>query len=274
MIIEAFGSLDPETAQYEMPVEKYAEVLAELKPKFIHHPGSKERLQALLQELGCDLDKTYFDVPRMRPATSDEYLTTGIAYAFHPHRDTWYSAPFSQQNWWIPISQIVPQNAMVFHPRYWTQGVHNGSRRYNYDEWNRTSRYTAAKHIWNGTCDQPKPEEPVKLDPQVRVVPETCGILLFFGNQLHSTVPNTSGRTRCSIDFRVIHINDVVERREAPNVDSECTQPRYGTSCAAATSSASTRTSHLRMSERQRLRRSGPERTRRQRPWRVGGCWL
>jgi hypothetical protein len=223
LISEAFGSQDPETAQYEMPVEEFAKLLADLKPRFIHHPGSKERIQALLQELGCDLDKTYFDVPRMRTATSDEYLTTGIAYAFHPHRDTWYSAPFSQQNWWIPIYQIVPENAMAFHPRYWTQGVRNGSRRYDYDEWNRTSRYSAAQHIKNDTRDQPKPEEPVELDPQVRVVPEAGGVLLFSGNQLHSTVPNTSGRTRFSIDFRVVDVDDVIARREAPNVDSECT---------------------------------------------------
>ena len=223
LISEAFGSLDPETAQYETPVEEFAKLLADLKPRFIHHPTSKERIQALLQELGCDLDKTYFDVPRMRTATSDDYLTTGIAYAFHPHRDTWYSAPFSQQNWWIPIYQIVPENAMAFHPRYWTQGVLNGSRRYDYDEWNRTSRYSAAQHVKSDTRDQPKPEEPVELDPQVRVVPEAGGVLLFSGNQLHSTVPNTSGRTRFSIDFRVVDIDDVIARREAPNVDSECT---------------------------------------------------
>ena len=91
LIRDAFGSLDPETAQYHMPVEQYAAVLAELKPKFIHHPDSKRLIKQMLSETGCDLEKTYFDVPRMRTATSDDYLTTGIAYAFHPHRDTWYS---------------------------------------------------------------------------------------------------------------------------------------------------------------------------------------
>ena len=67
----AFGKLDPETAQYNMPVEKYAALLAELKPKFIHHPESKRCIQGMMRELGCDLDITYFDVPRMRTATSE-----------------------------------------------------------------------------------------------------------------------------------------------------------------------------------------------------------
>jgi hypothetical protein len=81
---EAFGTLDPQTAQYSLAVERYARVLAELKPKFIHHPESKRLVRGLLRELGCDPNETYFDVPRLRSSTSDNYLTTGIAYAFHP----------------------------------------------------------------------------------------------------------------------------------------------------------------------------------------------
>ena len=82
--------------------EKCAEILAELKPKFIHHPKSKEYIQGILAEVGCDPEKTYFDVPRMRTAFPGDYLKTGIAYAFHPHRDTWYSASMCQINWWMP----------------------------------------------------------------------------------------------------------------------------------------------------------------------------
>jgi hypothetical protein len=223
MIQEAFGKRDPELAQHEMPVEEYAALLADLKPQFIHHPDAKKFIQGILSELGCDPVKTYFDVPRMRTATSENYLTSGIAYAFHPHRDTWYSAPFNQINWWMPIYEILPSNGMAFHPRYWSQPLRNGSREYNYDEWNRTSRGEAAKHIKTDTRKQPKPEEPVELDPQIRLVPPVGGLILFSGAQLHSTVPNDSGRTRFSIDFRTVNYDDVCAHRGAPNIDSECT---------------------------------------------------
>lgn len=159
----------------------------------------------------------------MRTSASDEFLTSGISYVFHPHRDTWYSARYSQLNWWIPIYPVVPESVMAFHPHYWTNPVRNGSSRYNDYDWDRASRPAAAKHVKTDTRDQPKPEEPVQLDPQVRVVPEAGGVMLFSGNPLHSTVPNTSGRTRFSIDFRTVNIDDVVARREAPNVDSEGT---------------------------------------------------
>jgi hypothetical protein len=223
MIQNAFGSLDPLKAQYSMPVENYVEILAELKPKFIHHSESKQLIKNVLKEFGCDLSKTYFDVPRLRTATSDRYLTTGIAYAFHPHRDTWYSAPFCQLNWWLPVYEIQSENSLAFHPRYWTQPLRNGSNRYNYYRWNEDSRKNAAKHIKTDTRDQPRPEEPVEIDPQTRIVCKAGGIILFSGSQLHSTVPNTAGRARFSIDFRTVHLHDVAARNGAPNIDSACT---------------------------------------------------
>ncbi len=124
------------------PSRRFAAILAKLKPEFIHHARSKELTRDLLVELGCDPDKTYFDVPRLRTSTSDDYLSTGISYAFHPHRDTWYSAPQCQINWWLPIYDVVPENVMAFHPTFWSRGVRNGSCDYNYAEWNRTSRLT------------------------------------------------------------------------------------------------------------------------------------
>jgi len=222
MIEEAFEGRDPETAQPEMDVQDYAALLADLKPRFIHHPRSKDCIRAILTDFDCDPERTYFDVPRMRTSTSDNYLTTGIAYAFHPHRDTWYSAPFAQQNWWLPIYDVSADNVVAFHPRYWEQGIRNSSRDYDYEEWNRTSRPDAARHIGTDTRKQPKADEEIELDPQLRPVMPVGGMMLFAGAQLHSSVPNISGRTRFSIDFRVVSLDDLEAGHSAPNVDSEC----------------------------------------------------
>lgn len=223
MLEQAFAPHEPEMAQFSTSVEAYAKLLGDLKPRFIHHPECKQLLPALLARHGCDPQKTYFDVPRMRSSTSDEYLTTGIAYAFHPHRDTWYSAPFSQINWWLPIYPLTPDNCMAFHPRYWSRGLANGSHAYNYQEWNRRSRFNAAEQIGSDSRPQPKALEPVELEPDIRLLPPPGGLILFSAAQLHSSVPNTSGRTRFSIDFRVIHLDDVLALGGAPNVDSHCT---------------------------------------------------
>src|SRR5215210_2543549 len=223
LIEEAFGDLDPRTAQDHMAVEDYAALLSELKPRFIHHPRSKECIQQMLGELGADPEKTYFDVPRMRTSTSGGYLTSGIAYAFHAHRDTWYSAPMCQLNWWLPIYEVESDNVMAFHPRYWSEAVPNSSNEYNYYEWNATSRKDAAKHVKKDTRKQPKATEPLDPDPQIRVVGPPGSALIFSAAQMHSSVENTTGRTRFSIDFRTVHLDDVVARRGAPNVDSAST---------------------------------------------------
>jgi hypothetical protein len=225
---DAFAPLDPEDAQHELPVERFAAVLAELKPRFIHHPESKRLIRAVLAEFGCDPERTYFDVPRLRSSTAGGYLTTGIAYAFHPHRDTWYSAPTCQLNWWIPLSELREDNGLAFHPRYWSEPLANGSRDYDYAEWNRTSRFSAVSQIGRDTRRQPKPEEAVDVAAELRPLCPVGGTLLFSAAQLHASVPNDSGRTRYSIDFRSVHRADVERGRGAPNVDSSCTGTSLG----------------------------------------------
>ena len=207
-----------------MNVDDYAALLGKLKPAFIHHPKSKRHLQNIFDELGIDRTKTYFDVPRMRSSTSDGYLTTGIAYAWHAHRDTWYSAPACQVNWWMPIFEIESDNAMAFHPRYWTHPVKNSSNGYNYYQWNKLHRGTnVAKMTKEDNRPLPRATEPMELDPQIRIICPVGGIILFSAAQMHSSVPNTSGVTPWSADFRTAHIDDAVARLGAPNIDAACT---------------------------------------------------
>jgi hypothetical protein len=223
MLTQAFAPLDPRDAQHHFAVAKYAEILGELKPRFIHHPECKKLLPEMLKSLGCDAEETYFDVPRLRTATSHDYLSTGIAYAFHPHRDTWYSAPFCQINWWLPVYPLTNDDCMAFHPQYWSSAVRNTSHIYNYQEWNRQSRFSAAKQIGKDDRPQPKALEVIEPVPDIRLLPPVGGMIVFSGAQLHSTVPNTSGRTRVSIDFRTVNASDAARRHGAPNVDSRCT---------------------------------------------------
>ncbi len=224
LIEDAFAPLNPETAQFELPVERFAEILGELKPRFIHHAESKRHVTNILTELGCNLEQTHFDVPRLRSSTSDSYLTTGIAYAWHPHRDTWYSAPLCQLNFWLPVYDIVSDNAMAFHPAYWNKGVPNNSSDYNYYVWNKLHRGPeVAKLVKEDPRPLPRSTETLALEPQLRLLCPVGGVLMFSGAQMHSSVPNTSGRTRFSIDFRSVHLADAAQRRGARWTDEQCT---------------------------------------------------
>ena len=219
---QAFAPHDPRDAQHYMPVDEYVQILKALKPTFIHHPECKVAIRDILDDLSCDLERTYFDVPRLRTVTDGEYLTSGLGYAFKPHRDTWYSPPMCQINWWLPIYPIESENAMAFHPKYWNRPVKNDSSTFDYQDWQHTGRKTAGRHVTKDTRKQSEAREPLDLDNQLRIVTEPGGLLIFSAAHLHSTVPNTAGRTRLSIDFRTVHLADLTAERGAPNLDSTC----------------------------------------------------
>jgi hypothetical protein len=225
---QAFAPHHPTDAQHHMTTEQYSEILATLKPAFIHHPKCKELIREILDEKKCDLQRTFFDVPRLRTATSDDYLTSGLAYAFKPHRDTWYSPPQCQLNWWLPVYELQADSCMAFHPNYWDQPLKNSSSEFNYQDWNDRGRKAAHNQGKKDTRRQSEALEPVKLDPQLRLVSEPGSLIIFSAAHLHSTVPNTSGRTRFSIDFRTVHLDELMTNGGAPNVDSACTGTTIG----------------------------------------------
>jgi hypothetical protein len=224
MIREYLPFTDPQKAQYELEVTAYAEILGKLKPAFIHHRESKKFIQKIPAENNTDLSSTYFEVPKMRSSTSDGYLTAGIAYAWHPHRDTWYSAPQSQINWWLPVFEIESENTMTFFPKYWDLEVKNNSDGYNYYEWNEKYRGThVTKYLNSDPRPLPKPIDNIDTSEEIRIVCPVGGMILFSGAHLHGSVENTSGKTRFSIDFRTINLADLQQRSGAPNVDSSST---------------------------------------------------
>lgn len=224
----AFAPYHPCDAQHDLPVEKYVAILADLKPKFIHHPRCKELIPAMLADFGCDLEQTYFDVPRLRTACSGDYLRSGLAYAFKPHRDTWYSPPMCQLNWWLPIYPFESDAGMVFHPQYWDRPIQNSSHEFNYQDWNENGRRQAINNVKQDTRRQSEALEEIESDPQLRLVTPPGGLIIFSAAQLHSTAENRTGQTRLSVDFRTVHLGDLAIRHGAPNIDSHCTGTTIG----------------------------------------------
>jgi hypothetical protein len=219
----AFAPRHPQQAHEELDVTETVEILARLKPQFIHHPQTRSQLQRLLIDAGCDRHQTYQDVPRLRVAYPADYLTAGLAYAHHPHRDTWYSAPLCQLNWWMPIYDFDANQGMAFHPRYWGASIKNNSADFNYYRWNADGRKNAAQHVKSDARAQPHAVEPLDLEPDVRLVVPAGGIILFSGTHLHSTVRNETARARWSIDFRTVNIDDLANGRGPLASDSAST---------------------------------------------------
>ncbi len=222
LIEEAFGDLDPISAHEYLPVEDYVKILGALKPGFTHSPRSKELLREVMADFGADLGRTYFDLPKLRVVPPASYLNAGLGYNYTPHRDTWYSAPQSQNNWWAPIRGVTDKSCMAFHPEYWQQPAINTSAEFDAYEWNRSARRDAALYIKS----DPRPHPRLSGSgpgSQVRILGDAGSILSFSGAQLHATVPNTTRQARFSFDFRTVHLDDLITNGGPANVDSSST---------------------------------------------------
>ena len=207
MITELFAPHDPITITQVYSPDELADMLIEFKPRWIHDPRSMEHVRAIAKALGCEPEKIHADVPKLRTAFPQGGLSTGIAYAFQAHRDTWYGGPKAQLNWWMPVWPVAENNIMEFYPHGFGAQVENNSGDYDY--------YVA--NTWRGNIKSfsggkdarvhPAPTHGIGPDDtRLTVVPPLGGIMLFSGDQLHASIPNTSGITRYSIDFRTVDV--------------------------------------------------------------------
>jgi ectoine hydroxylase-related dioxygenase (phytanoyl-CoA dioxygenase family) len=215
-----FEPYDPQEAHEHFDKNEMAAMLGSWKPKFIHSSRSKQLVCEIIRAAGLSADDTYYDVPKPRTSFPVGHLTTGIAYAFPWHRDVWYSAPSQQINWWLPIFPVRDDNAMSFDLPSFDRPVPNTSDTFDYYENNIARKTTAAQVTEERQARPAAPDHhPANHLP---VLPAPGAVLLFSGAHLHTSIPNTSQRSRYSVDFRTVDVTDLRSGRGAPVVDARC----------------------------------------------------
>jgi hypothetical protein len=220
-LAELFRPHDPEHAHEHFDPAEMAKILGSWKPSFIHSDLSKKLVRGIITEAGLPAEYTHYDLPKPRTSFPVGHLTTGVAFAFPWHRDVWYSAPAQQLNWWLPIFAAREDNAMSFDLPSFDRQVPNSSGSFDYYE-NNARRLTTAASV-----TKERQARPGALDHKAAhdlvVLPAPGAVLLFSGAQLHTSIPNTSGRARYSVDFRTVDARDLLAGRGAPLVDVHCT---------------------------------------------------
>lgn len=220
-LTELFLPHDPEHAHEHIEPAAMAKLLGEWKPRFIHSDVSNKLVREIIQAAGLAAEDTHYDVPKPRTSFPVGHLTTGVAFAFPWHRDVWYSAPAQQINWWLPVFPVREDNSMAFDLHYFDKAVPNDSDAFDYYE-NNAGRLSTAAQVTGERQSRPGA---VDHTPHyaLPVLPAPGEVLLFSGAQLHTSIPNTSGRARFSVDFRTVNAGDLVAGRSAPLVDARCT---------------------------------------------------
>jgi hypothetical protein len=218
---ELFSPYDPQYVHEDVDPAEMARMLGAWKPKFIHDETSKRLARTIAAEAGFAPEQTYFDVPKPRTSFPQGHLNTGIAFAFPWHRDTWYAAPAQQINWWLPIYPVTAKNAMAFDPSGFDRAIPNDSERFDYYRHNAGRKDTATQVL---NEEQARPGAAAHhAGSELIVLPSVGSVLIFSGAQLHTSIPNVSGLSRYSIDFRTVDATDLTAGRGAPTVDVRCT---------------------------------------------------
>jgi hypothetical protein len=220
-ITRAFdGETEHQSLHEKMPVADFVEHVSRLKREFTNHVRSKEMIRDFVREIGADPRDFLLDVPRIRVVPHYDYLHAGVSYAYLPHRDTWYGGVACQINTWMPVYSISPDQTMMINPGYFTKPVRNTSADWSLADWVNVQRPLATQNITEESRVHPVPLEEIDQSSEVRVAANSGEILVFSGSHLHGTVPNRTAQTRFSVDFRLMHLGDLMEKRGAANVDS------------------------------------------------------
>jgi hypothetical protein len=216
---EAFALSDPTSAHREFKVEEFVRRSAPVKSRFTNDQKTRALCRDLIVDMGCDPDRTYFDLPRLRVVPPTAYLSTGVSYNYKPHRDTWYAHPRQLINYWIPVFDSLENTVMSMYIDYFRTAVQNKSNEWDYEEWVKNSRFSAAANVGVEARPHPVPVEDVASSTDLRIIQNAGDIMMFSTCQLHASAPNTADTTRFSYDLRTLNIDDLVEERGPQNID-------------------------------------------------------
>lgn len=186
----------------------------------------EEHAQALLRDMaasiGFDRRQTAFDPARLRVIAHGASENPRAAPVYYAHRDTWYAHPSSVVTIWTALDDLSAEETFVFYPERFRTPVTNDSSIFDYDAW--VARGWSLKIGWQDREASTKARYPQVLGAEDHGPEEgfSCGrgdILLFAGAHFHRTLPQTRGRTRFSLDARLVHLGDHAQGLGAPNVD-------------------------------------------------------
>lgn len=214
------GETDHQALHTMMPVTEFVERVTALKRQFTNCLEVKEMIHKFALEIGIDPTEYLFDVPRIRVVPNYNYLHAGVSYAYKPHRDTWYGNADCQINTWMPVYTIAPDQTMMINPGYFSTPVKNSSVDWSLADWINVQRPLAKTNVTEETRIHPVPQEEIQTSSELRIAGNEGEVITFSGSHLHGTVANLTDKTRFSIDFRLIHLQDLLTGRGAPNVDS------------------------------------------------------
>jgi hypothetical protein len=232
LVREAWAALEtelgenPRESQFRMTDGDFFDRIGQLRKAIYTGPRFHALVAAVLQGRGFDPTRTACDPARLRVISHKGYENPAAAPIYYAHRDTWYAHSQAEITWWVPLHDVTPAETFVFYPDWFDRLVPNNSEAFDHDNW---TRHGAALRIGWQNPEHGRthiyPGQVGEFDPgrEVGFAAAAGDVVLFAGAHFHQTRKNATGRTRFSLDFRTVDLEDHASGGGAPNADNRST---------------------------------------------------
>lgn len=228
LVRDAFADIeDPRLAHERLPNDEMFARVKDLRRTFYCAGEWRRRMERVVEARGFPLGRAAFDPLRLRLVASGGHRIPAAAPLYGVHRDVWYAHPPCLVTWWLPLHGVGPDDAFAFYPDAFGVPAPNDSEIFDYGQWVKDGPDLKIgwQHIEDGERAPFPALRPDRGDPgalmerrEVVALPEPAE-LVFSGAHLHGTLPQSTGQTRFSLDFRFVPLDDLEEGRGAPVVD-------------------------------------------------------
>ncbi len=213
---------DPRAAHCRFDDAELFERIGRIRRAIYTEAGAHALLRAMAASVGFDAPRTAFDPARLRAIVHGAADNPRAAPVYFPHRDTWYGHPQSVVTIWTALDDLSESETFIFYPRRVDAPVANESECCDYDAW--VAKGWSLKVGWQDRDSSLRAHYPGVLGAEDYGPPqgfacEAGAVLLFSGAHFHRTLRQDRGRSRFSLDARLVHMGDHADGFGAPNVD-------------------------------------------------------
>jgi hypothetical protein len=214
---------DPRSAHERFDDVELFERVGRVRRALYTEPHAHALLRAMAARAGFDPGETAFDPARLRAIIHGAAQNPRAAPVYYPHRDTWYGHPQSVVTIWTALDDLAEKETFVFYPERFAFPVANDSEVFDYDAW--VARGYSLKIGWQDRDASLRARYPGVVGAEDYGAPagfacEAGAVLVFSGAHFHRTLPQSSGRSRFSLDARLVHLQDHAACLGAPNADA------------------------------------------------------
>jgi len=224
-LADVLGCAPPEirNAPERMPNAELFTRIGALRRELYLEPQFHALLRDVVAGGGLDPARVAFDPLRLRVVRHRGHENPLAAPVYHPHRDTWYAHPRALIAWWVPLDDLAAEETFVFYPERFRAPVDNDSEIFDYADWVRDGwelKIGWQKLAAGAEARYPRAAPGAATGPAVGFACRTADNLVFSGAHFHATLPQATGRTRFSLDFRLVDLDDHAAGLGAPDVDN------------------------------------------------------